>query len=114
MLTHTSGLGYPFTSATLRDFKPRAGERYADGPLLFEPGERWHYGTSTDVVGRLVEKISGEKLEDYFLRHILVPLKMSDTSYNIPKRKRRASSPRSSATASAWTARSSSSRRSRR
>ena len=87
VLTHTSGLGYPFTSATLRDFKPRAGETYKDGPLLFEPGERWHYGTSTDVVGRLVEKISGEKLEDYDLKHILVPLKMSDTSYNIPEAK---------------------------
>jgi len=87
VLTHTSGLGYPFTSATLRDFKPRPGETYADGPLLFDPGERWHYGTSTDVVGRLVEKISGETLEDYFLRHILVPLKMSDTSYNIPEAK---------------------------
>ena len=87
VLTHTSGLGYPFTSATLRDFKPRAGETYADGPLLFEPGERWHYGTSTDVVGRIVEKISGEKLEDYFLRHILGPLKMTDTSYNIPQAK---------------------------
>ena len=87
VLTHTSGLGYPFTSAILRDFKPRAGESYANGPLLFEPGERWHYGTSTDIVGRLVEKVSGEKLEDYFLRHILVPLKMSDTSYNIPEGK---------------------------
>jgi CubicO group peptidase (beta-lactamase class C family) len=87
VLTHTSGLGYPFTSATLRDFKPRAGEAYADGPLLFEPGERWHYGTSTDIVGRLVEKISGEKLEDYDLKHILVPLKMTDTSYNIPQAK---------------------------
>jgi methyl acetate hydrolase len=87
VLTHTSGLGYPFTSATLRDFKPRSGESYAHGPLLFEPGERWHYGTSTDIVGRLVEKISGEKLEDYFLRHIFTPLKMTDTSYNIPQAK---------------------------
>src|SRR5215207_9415886 len=34
-LTHTSGLGYPFTSAIVRDFKPRAGETFADGPLLF-------------------------------------------------------------------------------
>jgi len=87
VLTHTSGLGYPFTSAILRDFKPRPGEAYADGPLLFEPGERWHYGTSTDIVGRLVEKISGENLEAYFLRHILTPLKMTDTSYNIPQAK---------------------------
>jgi methyl acetate hydrolase len=87
ILTHTSGLGYPFTSATLRDFKPRAGETYPDGPLLFEPGERWHYGTSTDIVGRLVEKISGQKLEDYFRAHILTPLKMPDTSYNVPQDK---------------------------
>jgi CubicO group peptidase (beta-lactamase class C family) len=70
VLTHTSGLGYPFTSATLRDFKPRAGETYADGPLLFEPGEKWWYGTSTDIVGRLVEKHSGQRLEDYFRQHI--------------------------------------------
>jgi methyl acetate hydrolase len=87
IFTHTSGLGYPFTSATLRDFKPRAGETYADGPLLFEPGEKWWYGTSVDIVGRLVEKISGQKLEDYFRQHIFTPLKMSDTSYNVPEAK---------------------------
>jgi CubicO group peptidase (beta-lactamase class C family) len=87
VLTHTSGLGYPFTSATLRDFMPRAGESYPWGPLLFEPGERWLYGTSTDVVGRLVETISGEKLEEYFRRHIFAPLKMTDTSYNVPQEK---------------------------
>jgi CubicO group peptidase (beta-lactamase class C family) len=87
VLTHTSGLGYPFTSATLRDFKPRAGETYQDGPLLFEPGEKWWYGTSTDIVGRLVEKISGQTLEDYFRQHIFIPLKMTDTSYNVPEQK---------------------------
>jgi methyl acetate hydrolase len=87
ILTHTSGLGYPFTSATLRDFKPRAGEAYPDGPLLFEPGEKWVYGTSIDIVGRLVEKLSGQKLEDYFRQHIFNPLKMPDTSYNVPQEK---------------------------
>src|SRR3954466_2003782 len=87
-LTHTSGLAYPFTSAIWRDFKPKAGEVYPfGGPLLFEPGERWHYSTSTDVVGRLVEVISGQKLEDYFRDHIFVPLKMTDTSYNVPQEK---------------------------
>ena len=84
ILTHTSGLGYPFTSAIVRDFKPRPGEDYPVGPLLFDPGERWHYGTSTDAVGRLVEKISGKPLEDYFRERILAPLKMSDTFYNVP------------------------------
>ena len=87
-LTHTSGLAYPFTSAIWRDLKPRAGETYPfGGPLLFDPGERWHYSTSTDVVGKLVEAVSGQKLEDYFRQHIFVPLKMDDTSYNVPEAK---------------------------
>ncbi|MEH2615031.1 serine hydrolase domain-containing protein [Bradyrhizobium sp. AZCC 1693] len=87
-LTHTSGLAYPFTSEIWRDLKPRAGETYPfGGPLLFDPGERWHYSTSTDVVGRLVEVVSGQKLEDYFRQHIFAPLKMDDTSYNVPEAK---------------------------
>jgi methyl acetate hydrolase len=88
ILTHTSGLGYPFTSAILRDFKPQPGENYPfGGPLLFEPGERWHYGTSTDVAGKLVENVLGQNLEDYFRQHIFAPLQMSDTSYNVPQEK---------------------------
>ncbi len=86
-LTHTSGLGYGFTNTTLRDFKPRAGESFPFGPLVFDPGERWLYSTSTDVVGRLVEVISGQKLEDYFRAHIFAPLKMNDTFYNVPEAK---------------------------
>lgn len=87
-LTHTSGLAYPFTSTIWRDFKPKAGETYPfGGPLLFDPGERWHYSTSTDVCGKLVEVISGQKLEDYFRQHIFAPLKMDDTSYNVPEAK---------------------------
>jgi CubicO group peptidase (beta-lactamase class C family) len=87
-LTHTSGLAYPFTSETWRDFKPRDGEKYPfGGPLLFDPGERWHYSTSTDVVGKLVEVVSGQKLEEYFRQHIFAPLKMDDTSYNVPEAK---------------------------
>jgi CubicO group peptidase (beta-lactamase class C family) len=87
-LTHTSGLAYAFTSAAWRDLKPRAGETYPfGGPLLFDPGERWHYSTSTDVCGRLVEAVSGQNLEDYFRQHIFAPLKMDDTSYNVPEAK---------------------------
>ena len=87
-LTHTSGLAYPFTSPIWRDFKPHAGESYPfGGPMLFDPGERWHYSTSTDVVGRLVEVVSGETLEEYFREHIFVPLKMNDTFYNVPDAK---------------------------
>jgi methyl acetate hydrolase len=87
-LTHTSGLAYAFTSAIWRDIKPRAGDTFPfGGPLLFDPGQRWHYSTSTDVCGRLVEAISGQKLEDYFRQNIFAPLKMDDTSYNVPEAK---------------------------
>ena len=84
LLTHTAGLGYGFTSPTVRDFAPRPGELYPAGPLLFEPGERWHYGTSTDWVGRLVERVSGQTLDAYFADHIFGPLAMNDTFYNVP------------------------------
>ena len=84
LMTHTSGLGYGFTSPILRDFKPRAGEQLPVGPLLFEPGERWLYGTSTDWLGRLVEAVSGQTLEDGFRRRIFDPLEMPDTFYNVP------------------------------
>ena len=87
LFTHTSGLGYGFTSATVRDFKPRAGETYAVGPLEFEPGERWLYSTSTDWLGRVVEKVSGQPLEDYFRQRIFTPLGMPDTFYHVPKDK---------------------------
>jgi len=87
LFTHTSGLGYGFTSPIVRDFKPREGESYAAGPLLFEPGTQWIYGTSVDWVGRLVEKLSGKNLEDYFRERIFMPLEMSDTFYNIPEAK---------------------------
>ncbi len=85
LFTHTSGLGYRFTSPILRDFKPRAGDTAR--PLLFEPGEQWMYGTSTDWLGRLVEKISGLALDDYFRRRIFAPLQMSDTFYDVPQAK---------------------------
>jgi methyl acetate hydrolase len=84
LMTHTSGLGYAFTSPILRDFKPRAGEQLPVEPLLFEPGERWLYGTSTDWLGRLVEAVSGQTLEDGFRRRIFDPLEMPDTFYNVP------------------------------
>ena len=85
LFTHTSGLGYRFTSSTLRDFKPRAGDPAY--PLLFEPGEQWIYGISTDWLGRIVEKVSGLSLDDYFRRRIFAPLKMSDTFYDVPPAK---------------------------
>ncbi len=88
LFTHTSGLGYPFTNPIVRDLKPRRGEDYPVGPLIFDPGERWLYGTSVTWLGRLVEKISGQPLENYFQDHIFRPLGMSDTSYFVPDDKR--------------------------
>ena len=68
----------------MRDFKPREGEAFQAGPLLFEPGTQWIYGTNTDRVGRLVERLSGKNLEEYIRERIFMPLKMSDTFYNVP------------------------------
>jgi CubicO group peptidase (beta-lactamase class C family) len=87
LLTHTSGLGYDFTSPIVRDFKPRNGDTFAVGPLLFDPGTRWIYGTSTDWVGRLVETVSGQTLDEYFREHIFTPLGMTDTYFNVPEGK---------------------------
>ncbi len=56
-------------------------------PLIAHPGERWEYGYSTDVLGFLVEKISGMSLEAFFDQYILSPLKMNDTGFHIPEEK---------------------------
>jgi methyl acetate hydrolase len=87
LFTHTSGLGYGFTSPVLAKFKPRAGETYPVGPLLFDPGTDWTYGTSTDQLGKIVEKLSGKNLEEYFRARIFAPLGLNDTSYNVPAEK---------------------------
>ncbi len=87
LFTHTSGLGYGFTSPILRDFKPRDGEKYQAGPLLFEPGTQWIYGAGVDWLGKLVERLSGKNLEEYFRERIFTPLGMPDTFYNVPETK---------------------------
>jgi CubicO group peptidase (beta-lactamase class C family) len=84
LLTHTSGLGYSFTSPIVRDFRPRNGDAFEVGPLLFEPGADWVYGTSTDWVGRVVEAVSGKTLDAYFRERIVAPLGMGDTHFNVP------------------------------
>jgi len=89
LLTHTAGLGYNFTSPVVRDFKPRAGETYPAGPLLFDPGEQWLYSTGIDWGGRLVESLSSKTLEAYFRDHIFGPLGMVDTAYNPPEDRQR-------------------------
>jgi methyl acetate hydrolase len=89
LLTHTSGFGYAFMSADmLRAFGP-AGPPAAStiasikAPLLFDPGERWEYGVSTDWVGRAVEAASGQSLGNYIAETILGPLGMADTGFRL-------------------------------
>jgi CubicO group peptidase (beta-lactamase class C family) len=87
LLTHTSGLCYDtwdgqmfrYTS-TVKDYPP-------PGPLMFEPGARWQYGTGIDWAGRLVEAVSGMSLEDYFQAKIFRPLEMADTGFILPEAK---------------------------
>jgi CubicO group peptidase (beta-lactamase class C family) len=58
-------------------------QKLARVPLRFSPGERWLYSFSVDVVGHLVERLSGQRLDDYLAQHILGPLGMRDTSFSI-------------------------------
>jgi CubicO group peptidase (beta-lactamase class C family) len=88
LLTHTGGFGYNFTSPVVRDFQPRDGEQFPAGPLLFEPGERWLYGSNSTWAGRLVEVLSRQPLEAYFRERIFAPLGMQETFYNVPEDKR--------------------------
>jgi CubicO group peptidase (beta-lactamase class C family) len=84
LLTHTAGFGYKFLDARLQQFDTNGWE-YADLPRLFEPGARWQYGTNTDWVGKVVEKVSGQDLEAYLREHITGPLEMNSTWFNVPE-----------------------------
>ena len=97
LLTHTSGLTYGFHRShpvdaiyRARGFEwgsPRdtdlAGicDLFADMPLLFQPGSEWNYSVSTDVLGRLVEVISGQSLSEFFAERIFRPLGMTDSAF---------------------------------
>ncbi|MGO8957390.1 MAG: serine hydrolase domain-containing protein [Streptosporangiaceae bacterium] len=62
-------------------------ERYSGYPLEFHPGTRWFYSVSTDVCGRLVEIISGQRFDDYLRQTIFEPLAMTDTGFSVPDAK---------------------------
>src|SRR5499427_4672585 len=62
-------------------------ERAANVPLAFQPGERWQYGSSTDFVAVLVEKMSGMTIDEFVRTKVFEPLGMRDTHYNIPRDK---------------------------
>jgi CubicO group peptidase (beta-lactamase class C family) len=88
LLTHTSGIGYGFSSPILARLSEGNEKKEWEFPLLHEPGEKWTYGASTRVLGLIVEKITGETLEAYDQEHIFRPLGMVDTSYAVPADKR--------------------------
>ena len=95
LLTHTSGIRYgdantvggqlyrnakPQESSSLQEFIGILGKL----PLLDQPGEKWGYGYSVDVLGRLIEVVSGKALEDFLQERIFAPLGMKDTSFFVP------------------------------
>jgi CubicO group peptidase (beta-lactamase class C family) len=101
LLTHMSGLTYGFMDRTNVDAAYRKVgigdgkgtladmvQKLARLPLEFSPGSRWNYSVSTDVVGYLVEKMSGEPFDDYLRKHVFEPLLMNDTAFSVPESKR--------------------------
>lgn len=99
LLTHTSGLTYGFHRRTVVDAMYRAAghewttpagmdltslcDQIAGFPLLFQPGAEWNYGVSTDVLGRLVEVVSGQSLDAFLAEHVFEPLGMTETSFGV-------------------------------
>ena len=82
LLTHTSGLCYALWDQDMLKWQSSPGVTPSTlAPLIFNPGARWQYGQGIDLAGRLIEHVSGQSLEDYFQKHILVPLGMRDTSF---------------------------------
>ncbi|WP_138750819.1 serine hydrolase domain-containing protein [Paenibacillus sinopodophylli] len=62
--------------------------RLGQGPLSFEPGSYWQYGTSADVLGAIVEAVSGMKFSQFLYKEIFGPLEMLDTGFWLPEEKR--------------------------
>ncbi|MGI9204343.1 MAG: serine hydrolase domain-containing protein [Woeseiaceae bacterium] len=103
LLTHSSGISYPFIESPLQSVYVSNGvidgltEKnvtlsdqmmlLAEQPLLFDPGSAWAYGLNTDVLGYLVEVVSGMPLDRYFASEIFMPLGMSDTYFYLPESK---------------------------
>jgi CubicO group peptidase (beta-lactamase class C family) len=102
LVTHTSGLTYGFMSRTavdaeyrrqkLGDFQTPGGldafiEQLSKLPLDFSPGTFWNYSVSIDVMGYLVQKLSGMTFGEFLRTRLFEPLKMNDTSFSVPAAK---------------------------
>jgi len=91
LLTHTAGFTYDIWSALMGQYQTYASipgvitcqNAALTTPLLCDPGERWEYGISIDWVGKMVEAVSGQKLDLYLEEHICQPLGMHDTAFKI-------------------------------
>ena len=102
LLTHTSGLTYPWNPDLGQIYKEANiahgllayegtiadnVKHLAELPLLFNPGDRFEYSLGVDVLGRLVEVISGKPLDEFFRTRIFEPLGMKDTEFYVPESK---------------------------
>jgi len=89
LMTHTAGLGYFFMSEKLMRYHTLTGEphplsglkRSLSVPLVNDPGTAWEYGTNTDWLGLIVEKLSGQRLGSYLKEHVYGPLGMTDSTF---------------------------------
>ncbi|PYN19966.1 MAG: serine hydrolase [Candidatus Rokuibacteriota bacterium] len=102
LMRHTSGLTYGNRGQTeIHKMYPESSsvssltltmdeliERLSRAPLLYQPGTRWEYGLSTDVLGRVVEIVSGQSLGEVLAERVYRPLKMTDTTFLVPADKR--------------------------
>jgi len=95
LLTHTSGMVYPDGSSPVHELYRRArpmeaasladfSARIARLPLITHPGDAFNYGVSTDILGALVERVSGEKFDEFLRTRIFEPLGMKDTFFEVP------------------------------
>lgn len=97
LLNHTSGLGYAYgenkfidsSYAKIEDSKTNEKfvEKLFSIPLFAEPSTEWRYGFSTDVLGRLIEEITGQSLYQFLSENIFKPLEMKDTHFQLPRNK---------------------------
>ena len=98
LLMHTSGMSYPFNPGVLASamnevdllFKPNQGtladmcRDLAKLPLAFTPCSRWEYSVGIDVIGRVIEVITGQTLADVFADRVFQPLGMTQTAFSLP------------------------------
>lgn len=113
LMTHTSGLGYLINAdGALRDAYMRLGlnggplsklpiaqafilpdppslkdfsERIASLPLIAQPGTKWHYSAGLDVLGRVIEVVTGKEFASYLVNDFMVPMGMTSTYFQVPK-----------------------------